>query len=169
MNSPALTLTGLVLALVILWMNFRPWWKGPRDPKALIPFGQGFLLGALATVCTGGLLGWLAGCSVGAANDLGDKAVGMTTGNASSAALARGDLGQLTPEGGVIVFLIACGVVLAWKSAKKDEKKRMGGGAFCGTTLCITAGVAGALNWLPDLINTFGMQLRTMAEGAGVL
>jgi hypothetical protein len=169
MNSPALTLTGLVMSLAILYANLRPWWKGPRELKALAPFGQGFMLGALATVCTGGLLGWLHGCTARAANDVGDKAVGMTTGSASSAPLTRGSLGQLTPEGGLIVALFTVAVILAWKAAKKDEKKRITGGAFCGTTLCITAGIAGALGWLPELVNTLGMQLRTMVEGAGVL
>ncbi|MFD3917332.1 hypothetical protein ACFWR1_38260, partial [Streptomyces sp. NPDC058603] len=84
-------------------------------------------------------------------------------------ALARGDLGQLTPEGAVIVFLMTVGVVLAWKAAGKQDKKRMVGGGFCGATLCVTAGVASLLNWLPGSLNTAGEQLRAAVEGAGIL
>ncbi|NUK07479.1 hypothetical protein HRW18_05505 [Streptomyces lunaelactis] len=164
-----LTLTGLAIALAIGYANLRPWWKGGRDGKQLVPFGSGFGLGALATICTGGMLGWLAGCSVQIANRGGEKAIDATTGSANTAALARGDLGDLTPEGGIVVFLIAIGVLLAWRTAGKQDKKRMVGGAFVGCTLCVTAGVAGLLAWLPGLVNTLGMQLRTIVEGASVL
>ncbi|MFJ9214246.1 hypothetical protein [Streptomyces sp. NPDC102264] len=167
--ATSLTLTGLAISAAIFWLNFRPWWKGSREPKALIPFGSGFALGAVATVCTGGLLGWLAGCSAGVANSAGERGVRAVTGAAGSGALARGDLGQLTPEGAVIVFLMTVGVFLAWKAAGKQDKKRMAGGGFCGATLCVTAGVASLLNWLPGSLNTAGEQLRAAVEGAGIL
>lgn len=169
MTGTGLTLSGLALSLAIFYANFRPWWKGTRDPKAAIPFGQGFGIGALGTICTGGILGWLAGCSSRIANTGGDKAVRGTTGTGGSGAVTHGDLGQLTPEGAVIVFLLTVGVVLAWRAAGKTDKKRMFGGTFCGSTLCLTAGVANALNWLPDLVNQLGQVLRTAAEGAGLL
>lgn len=168
MNA-GLTFSGLALSLAILYANFRPWWKGARDPKLLIPFGSGFGLGALGTVCGGGLLGWLAGCSSKLANSGGDKAVRGTTGTASSGAITHGDLGELTPEGAVVVFLLAVGVVLAWRASGKLDKRRMAGGAFCGSTLCLTAGVAGALAWLPDGVNQLGGVLRGAVEGAGLL
>lgn len=168
-TATGLSLTGLALALVIFYANFRRWWTGKRDPKDLAHFGQGFALGALATACSGGLLGWLASCTPGAANDVGDKAVSGVTGATASAPLARASIGSLTPEGAVIVALFTAAVVMSWRAAKKDEKKRMGGGAFCGATLCVTAGIAGLLTWLPGLVNTFGMQLRTMAEAQGWL
>lgn len=56
--ATGLSLAGVAAALAIMWANFRPWWKGGRDPKALLPYGAGWLLGALATVCAGGALGW---------------------------------------------------------------------------------------------------------------
>lgn len=169
MTSPGLTLAGLALSLAVLWANLRPWWKSTRDPKLLIPFGSGFGIGALGTVCGGGILGWLAGCSTKLANSGGDKAVRGTTGTASSGAITHGDLGQLTPEGAVIVFLLTVGLVLAWKASGKLDKRRMAGGAFCGSTLCLTAGVAGALAWLPDGVNQLGGVLRGAVEGAGIL
>lgn len=169
MTGTGLTLSGLALSLAIFYANFRPWWNGSRAFKETVPFGQGFGIGALGTICAGGTLGWLAGCSSRIANTGGDKAVRGTTGTGSAGAVTHGDLGQLTPEGAIIVFLLTVGVVLAWRAAGKKDKKRMAGGAFCGSTLCLTAGVASALNWLPDLVNQLGQVLRTAVEGAGIL
>lgn len=168
-TSTSLSLGGLALSLAVAWANLWPWWKSGHDPKKIIPFGQGFGLGAISTICAGGLLGWLAGCSAGAGNAGGDKALGGVTGTKGGGALARGDLGHLTPEGGVVVLLMTVGVVIAWKSAGKQDKKRMAGGAFVGSTLCLTAGAASLLGFLPDAINTLGQQGRAMLEGAGIL
>ncbi|MFE0270831.1 hypothetical protein ACFWZY_01625 [Streptomyces sp. NPDC058992] len=167
--NPGLTLTGLALSLIILWANLRPWWTGSRDPKMLTAFGQGALLGALATLCSGGLLGWLAGCAPGIANTAGDKVVSGATGSASSAPIARATMGTLTPEGALIVALVTAAVVFAWRKAGKDDKKRTVGGAFCGATLCITAGVAGALAFLPTLVNDAGAQLVAALSSGGAL
>lgn len=169
MNTVGLTLTGLAISLAVLYGNLRPWWKGGHDLKSLVPFGSGFALGAVGTICTGGILGWLAGCSAGVANRVGETGTSAVTGSAPAGALTKGSLGALTAEGALIVFLMTVGVVLAWKAAGKNEKKRMVGGAFCGFTLCITAGVASLLNWLPGLINGGGAQLRAIVESAGVL
>lgn len=168
-TATGLSLSGFALALIILLANLRRWWKGSRDPKDLSHFGQGFTLGALATACAGGLLGWVAGCAPGVANSGGQKGVSGLTGASPSSPLARGSIGSLTEEGAVVVTLFAVLVLFSWRAAKKDEKKRLGGGMFCGMTLCITAGIAGLLTWLPDLVNTIGMQGRTMAEAQGWL
>lgn len=164
-TATALSIGGLGLSLAILYANLRPWWKSTRDPKQLLPFGHGFAVGALATICSGGLLGWLASCSAGAANTAGKRAVPGTTGT-SDGSIAHASLGQLTPGGGLIVFLLAVGLVLAWKSTEKKERKRMAGGAFCGTTLCLTAGVAGLLAWLPAVVNGSGDWLLGLVGGA---
>lgn len=164
--SYSLTLGGLAIALTILLLNVRTWWKSPgRDPKVLGPFTAGFALGALATICTGGLLGWLAGCTAGITNSIGSKAVPGATGTGDDV-LASGSLGTLTAEGGVIVFLLAVGVFFAWKAASKELKRRMAGGLICGATLCLTAGIAGALDWLPELVNGAGQQVRAAVEGS---
>lgn len=163
-----LTIGGLAIALAVLWANLRPWWKGGRAPKDLIPFGSGFGLGALSTICAGGLLGWLAGCSAGVTNTLGEKAVPGATGTQSSA-LSKGSLGNLTPEGGAVVFLLTIALVIAWKAAGKLDKRRMFGGLVCGSTLCLTVGVAGLLAWLPQTINAIGQYGRTAIEGGGLL
>lgn len=169
MTQYSLTLFGLGISLAILFANLRSWWTSPgRDPKMLIPFGANFAWGALATVCAGGLLGWLAGCAAAGTNTAGTRAVGGATG-ATDSTIARGTLGTLTPEGAVVMFLMTVGVVLAWKAAGKVEKRRMAGGAICGSTLCLTAGVAGLLNWLPAVVNQAGAGLRAAVEGGGVL
>ncbi|WP_327162086.1 hypothetical protein [Streptomyces zaomyceticus] len=169
MNTP-LTLFGLALTVVILWANLRPWWTGSRDPKMLAPFGKGASLGILGAMCTGGLLGLIAGCAPVVGSTAGGKAVGAVTGAQSSAPLTRGSLsGSLTEEGAVVVFLVAAGVVFAWRKASKDDKKRMVGGLYCGASLCATAGFAGALSFLPDLVNQAGDAGRAAFESAGVL
>ncbi|MGW2267084.1 hypothetical protein [Streptomyces koyangensis] len=167
--TTGITLAGLALSLAIFWANFRPWWKGSREAKQLLPFGQGFILGAVSTVCAGGLLGWLAGCAATAANQGGDKATLGVTGSGAAQPLARGTLGDLTPEGAVLVLLLTVGVILAWRAAGKAERKRVAGGAFVGATLCLTAGVASLLSWLPDTLNQGGGYLRAAIEGAGIL
>ncbi|MFD7016101.1 hypothetical protein [Streptomyces sp. NPDC059928] len=171
MNSSTigLSLAGLAITLAVLWANFRPWWKGTRDPKALVPFGSGFLLGALSTMCTGGLLGWLSSCAPRVTNAVGDKAVRGVTGTSNATALARHPLGALTPDGAVLVFVVTVGVVFAWRAAGKTERKRMSGGALVGSTLCVTAGVASFLNWLPELVNQGAAQIHAALGGGGGL
>lgn len=165
-TATTLSIGGLGIALAILIANLRPWWKSKkRDPKDLIPFGSGFAVGALATICGGGILGWLAGCAAGAANTAGRRAVPGATGTPDGS-IAHASLGQLTPGGGLVVFLMTVGLVLAWKSTEKKEKKRMAGGVFCGTTLCLTAGIAGLLTWLPMVVNTSGDWLLGLVGGA---
>ncbi|MEU3603767.1 hypothetical protein ABZ714_34430, partial [Streptomyces sp. NPDC006798] len=120
-----LTLAGLAISLVILYANLRPWWQGSRDPKQLIPFGQGFLLGTLALACTGGLLGWGATRTKSLANTGGDKLTLGVTGQTAESAITTTRLGAFTPEGAVIVVLILTAVVLAFRAAKKPDKRRI--------------------------------------------
>ncbi|MEU8316678.1 MULTISPECIES: hypothetical protein [Actinomycetes] len=169
MNTIGLTLAGLTIALVVLYANVRPWWKGNRDPKQLAPFGQGALLGGLATTCVGGILGWGAKRAANLANSAGDKATLGITGTQAESPITTARLGTLTPEGAVIVVLILTAVVLAFRAAGKADKRRIAGGAFVGATLCTTAGVAGFLAWVPDSVNTAGTALRSAIEGAGIL
>ncbi|MFE7754305.1 hypothetical protein [Streptomyces sp. NPDC057429] len=164
-TTTGVTLAGAAIALTILVIQLRKWWTGGRALKDLIPTIQGLLTGALGTVCAGGLLGWLAGCTRQAANGAGGKVVTGTTGTESGAPLASGTLGQLTPEGGVIVFLLAVVLVLSYKAANKEDKGRLLGALGAGFILCATAGVAGMLEGLPDLVNALGASGRNALEG----
>lgn len=165
MTTTQMTLAGVAISLAILLLNLRGWWKSGRQLKDLWPFTQTFMLGALATICAGGILGWLAGCTAQGVNTAGDKVVPGTTGT-NGGAIAYGSLGNLTQEGGAVVFVLTVLVVAAWKAAGKTEQRRMAGGAICGSTLCLTAGIAGWMDWLPDVINAFGTWGRGAIEGA---
>ncbi|MDT0381412.1 hypothetical protein RM572_21880 [Streptomyces sp. DSM 42041] len=160
-----LSLGGIAVALAIVLANFKPWWKGGRDPKALVPFGTGAALGALATICAGGALGWGASGVASLISGAGDKAVTSVTGT-GSAPVATASLGALTPPGGVVVFLLTIGVVLMWKSAGKDDKRRTAGGLITGATLGILPGVAAGLAVLPDAVNWIGAQGYGLLGGA---
>lgn len=164
-----LTLAGSALVLAVAYINLRTWWRGKRDAKELMPFGQGVTLGALGTMCSGGILGFLSGCSPTIANKAGEQAVDVVTGASPATPVPASSLGQLTPGGAVVVFLVFVGVVLAWKAAPKTDKKRMVGGAFVGSSLCVTAGAATLLDWMPRLVNDAGTELQSFVSGAGIL
>lgn len=164
-----LSLAGAVVCVGVLYFNLRKWWDGNREPKALLPFGQSTLMGILATLCTGGLLGWLTGCTRQGVSTVGDQAVSAITNAPTGAPMASQSLaGQLTPEGGVVVALAAAITYAAYKAAGKDDKRRMLGGLLCGMCLTITAGVAGALDGLPGLVNDAGAAGRSVLENGSL-
>lgn len=159
------TLAGAAIAVTILFIQLRKWWVGGRALKDLILTVQGLLTGALGTVCAGGLLGWLAGCTRQGANTAGGKVITGVTGTESGSPLATASMGQLTPEGGVVVFIVAVALVISYKAASKDDKGRLLGALAAGFILCAVAGVAGALEGLPDLVNALGLSGRNALEG----
>lgn len=163
--STVLSLGGIAVALAILIANLRPWWKGGRDPKALTPYGTGSLLGLLATICVGGLLGWGASGVAALVSGGGDKAVSSVTGT-GSAPVNTSRLGVLTEPGGVVVFLLFIGVILMWKSAGKQDKKRILGGFITFAVLGFLPGVVQALGFVPDSVNWLGSQGYALLGGA---
>ncbi|MCA1845091.1 MAG: hypothetical protein LC792_18235 [Actinobacteria bacterium] len=170
MNTP-LTVGGLGIGLAILGTSLWTWWKSPgRDPKNLAPFASGFCLGALATICTGGILGVLASWTAGLNNKAGGSAVPTATGSEPEA-VARGTLGTLTPGGALVVFLLAVGFVIAWRAASKKElKRRMFGGWWSGVALSLSAGAAGVLaETLLPIVNGSGETLLAWFNAGGGL
>lgn len=159
------TLAACAIAITIMAVYLRKWWVGGRALKDLFPMIQGFVSGGLATICFGGLAGWLAGCTRQAVGGVGGKAVTGTTGTNSGDAITTGSLGQLTEEGGVVVFLLFVLLIVMYKAASKDDKGRLLGFFVAGAILCVTAGVAGMLDGLPDLINALGLSGRNALEG----
>ncbi|WP_228974978.1 hypothetical protein [Streptomyces sp. DH12] len=164
MNGTTLSLAGLAAAVIIAWANFRPWWQGTRDPKALLPYGSGWLLGALATICVGGALGWGAAGIAGLTAGASDTVVGKLVGTAA-AQLATARMGTLTPAGGVVVALVLGGVILLYKASDKKDKRRVLGGVICGTVMAALPGIAAALGWLPDTVNAVGAYGHALAGG----
>ncbi|MFW3459683.1 hypothetical protein ACN24K_01650 [Streptomyces microflavus] len=159
------SLAACAIAIAILGIQLRRWWVGGRAWKDLLHTVQGFITGALGTICAGGLLGWLAGCTRQIANGGGSKAVTGITGTDSSTPIATGSIGQLTEEGGVIVFLLAVLLFITYKAVSKEDKGKLLGSMAAGFILCVTAGVAGLLTGLPDAVNGLGLSAANMLAG----
>ncbi|MEU9333152.1 hypothetical protein AB0D49_08300 [Streptomyces sp. NPDC048290] len=152
----ALSLGGVAIALAILWLNLRPWWKGGKDPKALLPYASGAGLGSLATICAGGALGWGASGIAALATSGGTTSVEKVTGTSGAATMPTGSMGTLTPEGGVVVCLLLVGVALLHKTSGKPDKRRIVGGFVTFAILGFLPGVAELLSWWPEAVNTVG-------------
>ncbi|MFE2555992.1 hypothetical protein ACFXGT_08140 [Streptomyces sp. NPDC059352] len=163
MNT-ALSFAGVGLALLVLWANLRPWWKGGRDPQALIPYGSTLFLGLLATMCVGGLMGWGAAGIVGIFSGGGDTVVSAAAGT-SGTSVATARLGALSAPGGVVVTGYFGAILLIWKGAGKTDKRRMLGGLATGAVLGVLPGVVLFLDWLPDTVNGAGDYVKALLEG----
>lgn len=163
MNAVTLSLAGVAAALAILWANFRPWYKGSRDPKALIPYGAGWLLGSLATLCAGGALGWGAAGITGLLSRGANTGIGSVIGTGPAALSAR-RMGTLTPEGGIVVALALLCVVLLYRASGKLDRRRVLGGILTGAVLGFLPGIAAAMDWLPDVVNQAGAWGRDLAN-----
>ncbi|WAL93976.1 hypothetical protein [Streptomyces sp. Je 1-369] len=168
-GTATLTLGGLLAALLVLIANLYPWWTGNREMKQLAAFGKGFIAAACAAACPGGLLGWAHTRSGTIANGAGERTGSVATGTSSASGITNGQLLGLSATGAVIAVCVVFLVVLAYKAAGKQDKKRILGGAFVGSVLLLTAGVAGALAWLPDALNTTGVAVVDAVQGTGVL
>ncbi|MFI8853664.1 hypothetical protein ACIGW3_26210 [Streptomyces sp. NPDC053499] len=163
----AVNLGGVAIALAILWLNLRPWWKGGRDPKALLPYASGAGLGSLATICVGGALGWGAAGIAGLGSSLGSKGVSTTTGTSGASTLPTGRMGTLTPEGAVMTCLILVGVIVLHRASGKQDRRRIVGGFVTFAILGFLPGVAALLSWWPDSVNWAGEKIRDIATRGG--
>lgn len=167
--TTTLTLGGLLAALLVLTANLYPWWTGNRELGQLASFGKGFGAAACAAACPGGILGWAHSRSGTVANGAGERTGAAATGTTSGTGLTTGQLTGLGATGAVIVVVAVFLVALSYKAAGKKDKKRIVGGAFVGSVLCLTAGVAGALAWLPGALNAAGDGVVAAVQGAGIL
>jgi hypothetical protein len=167
--TSTLTLGGLLLALIILTFNLYPWWRGGREMKQLAAFGKGATAGVCAAMCPGGILGWSHSRSGTVGNGVGERTGTALTGTTQSQSLTTGQLVGLGTTGAAVVVLVVLVVSLAYKEAGKKDRRRIFGGAYVGSTLCLTAGVAGALAWLPGATNGIGDAIVAFFQGAGVL
>ncbi|MFF9199976.1 hypothetical protein ACF09L_32695 [Streptomyces sp. NPDC014779] len=159
-----LSMAGVALACFVAWANLRPWWKSGRDPRALVPYTSTLLLGLLATMCVGGLLGWGAAGIAGLFTGGGDKVVSAAAGT-GGAPVATARLGALTAPGGIVVTAYFLGICLAWKTAGKQDKRRMLGGLATGAVLGFLPGIVQLMGWLPDTVNEAGEYARAVIEG----
>ncbi|MCM8548912.1 hypothetical protein [Streptomyces sp. STCH 565 A] len=163
------SLGGLLLAVLVLYANLRPWWAGNREMKLLLPFGKG-LAGALAAAaCPGGFFGWARQRTGAVANTAGETAGRSATGTAQTETVSSGQMVGLVATGALAAALVVFAVSLAWKAAGKKDRRRIIGGAFVGTVATLTAGIAGALDWLPGTLNGIGDAIKSLVEGTAVL
>ncbi|WP_217545595.1 hypothetical protein [Streptomyces sp. GbtcB6] len=168
-GTTALTVGGLLAALLVLVANLRPWYVGGREMKQLAPFGQGFLAAACAAACPGGALGWIHNRSGSIANGWGESVGAAAAGTDTGTRIATGQLVGLGMTGAVVAVLVVFVIYLSYKDAGKKDRRRIFGGAFVGSVLLLTAGVAGALSWLPGLLNGLGDAALGAVQGTGVL
>jgi hypothetical protein len=168
-GTTTLTLGGLLAALLILVANLYPWYTGGREMKQLSSFGKGFAAAACAAACPGGILGWAHRHTGSAANGAGERAAATATGASSGNGLTTGQLVGLGSTGAVIVVLAVFLIGLSYKAAGKKDKRRIIGGFFVGSVLLLTAGVAGALGWLPSALNGAGAAVVAAVQGSGIL
>ncbi|WP_431980028.1 hypothetical protein [Streptomyces qinglanensis] len=163
----AVNLGGVAIALAILWLNLRPWWKGGRDPKALLPYASGAGLGSLATICVGGALGWGAAGIAGLVSSLGSKGVSTTTGTSGDSPLPTGRMGTLTAPGAIVTCLLLVGVIVLHRASGKQDKRRIIGGFITFAILGFLPGVAALLSWWPDSVNWAGAKIRQVITTGG--
>ncbi|MFE9448317.1 hypothetical protein [Streptomyces sp. NPDC006739] len=168
-GTTTLTLGGLLAALLVLVANLHPWYRGGREMKHLAAFGKGFFAAACAAACPGGLLGWAHNHTGGIANGAGQRAGSAATGTTPGSGLTRGQLTGLSATGAVVVVVAVFLVALAYKTAGKTDKRRIVGGFFVGSVFLLTAGVAGALSWLPGALNGAGAGVVGAVQGSGLL
>lgn len=168
-STTTLTAGGLLAALLVLTANLHPWWTGNREMKQLAAFGKGLLAAACAAACPGGILGWAHNHSGTIANGAGARTSQATTGTTTAGGLTSGQLVGLSATGAIIVALAVFVIYLSYKAAGKKDKKRIIGGAFVGSVLLLTAGLAGALAWLPNALNGAGDAVIAAVQGAGIL
>lgn len=164
-----ITIGGLLAALLVLTANLYPWWTGGRELSKLAAFGKGFGGAACAAACPGGILGWAHDHTGGLANGAGERTGQAATGAPATGGLTTGQLTGLGATGAVVVVVVVFLVGLSYKAAGRKDRRRTLGGAFVGSVLLLTAGVAGALSWLPGVLNDAGDAVVAAVQGAGIL
>jgi|SRR5882757_2614867 len=164
MNVP-LTISGLGLSGIVLFLNLRTWWRGKREIKNLKSFGLGALGGASLLLCVGGIFRWVAIKTVSTNSAAGGVVVSKATGVQGSGFLAHGSMGVITVAGAWILLLAIVGIGFIWYGANKVDRHRMLGGAYCGVTLCATAGIAHLMAWLPSIYNGLGGLIASVLSG----
>lgn len=162
------TIGGVTVGICILTYHLVEWWPGAKalrkDPirhfGSLLPFLISWAYGALAILTVGGIIGWAANTTLWISNWLGDASLVWGVGGQAGQTAAGTAFVPLTQTGAAIVLIATVALIAAVK------KSRYGGdikrGAWCGTCLGTSAGVAGfaavplamGVNWLGD--NVYG-------------
>ena len=155
----AISLGGLTIAIALVAVHLRTWWrKGTHDPKELLHGAAGMLLGLEATTCAGGALGWGSSGIAGLLSGAGDKGTHTLTGT-GGVGLGHGSLGHLDVYGGPVVVVTLVLVIALYRSCPKNsaERKRIIGGILVGIVAGLLPGSAAVFQWVPSTCNAIGL------------
>ncbi|MFJ7280288.1 hypothetical protein [Kitasatospora sp. NPDC098663] len=166
LNIPttALTAGGLTVGVGIPVHFASGWIKAnfrakKKDWKTLIPFAGGIAYGGLASMCTGGLIGFGAGAITWLGNGAGSLALwGLAGGNSTRA--VRATPVELSAEGNIVLVLVTLAIFGVWKAIKSEEKKLAKRGILAGVLLGLSAVLGGAVavSVIPA-VNNLGAQM----------
>lgn len=147
-TAPAgLTYGALVIGLIALAAELADWypgWKALRKKplayaSGLVPFGFMWLVGALMSMCAGGLVGWATGWFVWGAGWLGDGALIYGVGGERQP-VATGLSQPLTNGGLAMTLIILVVAVIRLRRGGVSWSQRRG--LISGATLGLSVGVA---------------------------
>ncbi|WP_377271909.1 hypothetical protein [Peterkaempfera sp. SMS 1(5)a] len=173
-------LLGVLASLPVL----VPWWRGgkgsaapvgkgkgaapaaagrSRDVKSLIPWIASFCVGALASTCSGGVIGNAGRWIVARSGSGGDTVIRVLTGAPSQSAV-RSSAGVMTAGAAVLYIAAIVTLYLVAKKADKGTRLKILSGAYSGITLGGANGIAGlvAAALLPALTSGGGMLSGTV-------
>lgn len=144
---PELTYGALVVGLLALAAELAAWWPGRKafrkkpmeHVSALIPFGFMWLVGALMTMCAGGVVGWVTDWFVWGAGWLGDGALIYGVGGQRQA-VAQVVSQPLTNGGLAMTLIILTVAVIRLRMGGMEQSHKRG--LISGATLGLSAGVA---------------------------
>ncbi|MFI1522823.1 hypothetical protein [Kitasatospora cineracea] len=150
-NIPATALTagglavgmGIPIHFGVAWAKAN-WKAKKKNWKSLVPFVGGLAYGGLASMCTGGLIGFGAGVITWLGNGAGSLALwGLAGGNSTRA--VRVTPVELSAEGNIILFLVTVALIGLWKVLDKASKGMARRGVFAGVLLGLSAVLGGAV------------------------
>ncbi|MFC0602305.1 hypothetical protein [Streptomyces palmae] len=166
-NIPAqgLTIGGLFVGLAIPTLYCSRWAvqylksKKSPDKQEAVGLGVGILYGGLATMCTGGLIGFGAGVITWLGNGAGSLTMwGLTGGNTTLD--ARSTTVTLTGEGNLILLLLTVVIIGAWRALGKKMQEMAKRGIVSGILLGLSATLGGAVAaFIIPAVNNWGAQI----------
>ncbi|MCX4970801.1 hypothetical protein OHA98_39870 [Streptomyces sp. NBC_00654] len=157
MTPVQLSLGGLALTVAVLVFTLVRWWRGGCRAPSAAAIAGGLLVGLLAALCSGGLLGWAARRLVArVTNPLGDAA----SGDGSSWLLPEAAPSGMTADGGVATTVLLAVVLLAWRCCDNQLRRQIAAGAVVGSAAGLVGGASGlAARTLIPAVNDSGAQI----------
>lgn len=160
-----ISISTFFIAITLIVLNLRSWWKGGKAVRHLVHGAGGVILGATLAICVGGFLGDIASRIAGSGNSIAGTIIPWSTGTSDGTVASAATSGLQIEGGGVATVVLVVGYV-TYKAAK-EHRKRLLGGLFVGVCLTYTAGVAGIVTeYLIPSYNGTGAGVVAFFEGA---